>query len=57
MGFPQVHSLDYKELPYIASHIVKAVIGSSNLHDLSQNKQCLREYKRLGIGISIILYL
>lgn len=56
VGFPQVLSLDYKKLPYIASHIVKAVIGSSNLHDLSQNKQWLREYERIGIGLSIILY-
>lgn len=32
MGFPQVLTLDYKKLPYIASHIVKAGIGSSNLH-------------------------
>lgn len=43
-------------MPYISSHIVEAVIGSSNLQDLSQKKQWLREYEQIGIGLSIILY-
>lgn len=56
VGFPQVLSLDYKKLPYIAFLIVKVVIGSSKMHDRSQNKQWLREYEQTGVGLSIILY-
>lgn len=54
-GFSPGSLIRLQKMPYIASNIVKAVIVSSNLHDLSQNKQWLREYEQIGIGLSIIL--